>query len=151
MQALVSGALLLTLLGLAAHATPSNRKIAADAADFHRFRIALLAKATEIGRHSSDENAAGRYMGAACAQLAHRTSPDYMYGVVADLMRDTSRTEDPYMVAVMVLDQYPPQAARNVVREIMANPKFFSCPDIQNWTWEIDEAEKARKNPKHAY
>jgi hypothetical protein len=44
----------------------------------------------------------------------------------------------------MLLDRYRPDAARHVVKELMANPKYKACGDVQNWLWEIDQAQKER-------
>jgi hypothetical protein len=140
----------LLISSIALSARPDERQIVQDAATFHRFRLSAVAEMCEIEKHPTDEKAPGKYLGDACAQLAHRTTPDFLFGVVRDLIADDSRTEDPYFVAIALLDSYPPDAARRVVRKILGDPHYAACGDVQNWLWEIDEAEKARKDPKHA-
>lgn len=115
----------------------------ADAASFHQFRIAALARATDIAKQHPDTSAGVDYLAVECKKLAHRTSANYLYGIVEDLIQDNSRTEEPYFIAIMVLDQYPPNDARAVVKKIIADPKYRACGDVQNWLWEIDEAQKA--------
>jgi hypothetical protein len=128
-------------------AQPTDQQVAADAASFHKFRIALLAKAMEIDRHNPNKGVGAAYVGKECEKLADRTSPEFLYGIVEDLIQDTSRTEEPYLLAIMVLDNYPPEAARGVVKKLLADPKYHACDDVKNWLWEIDEAEKLRRYP----
>lgn len=129
---------------LSAMAQPSEKQVAADASNFHRFRIAVLAKATEIDKKRPGENAGVAYLGSECKKLAQGTSPDYLYGIVTDLIQDTSRTEEPYLIAIMVLDNYPPNEARAVIKKILADPRYSACGDVKNWDWEIDEAQKGQ-------
>jgi len=123
------------------NAQPSEEQIAVDATGFHRFRIAALAHAIEIDKQNPGSSAGAKYLGVECRKLALRTSPDYLYGIVEDLIKDTSRTEEPYFIAIMVLDNYPPSPARKVVKQIIDDPKYKACGDAKNWLWEIDEAQ----------
>ena len=129
-------------------AQSTEKQVTADAANFHRFRIAALARATEIHRQNPESNDGVNYLAVECKNLAHRTSPQYLYGIVEDLIQDTSQTEEPYLIAIMVLDNYPPDDARAVVRKIIASPKYSACGDVKNWLWEIDEAQKGREKGK---
>ncbi len=123
---------------------PSEKQVAGDAADFHRFRTAALARATEISKGKPDSDAGMQYLDGECKKLAGRTHAEYLFGIVDDLIRDKTRTEEPYLIAVMVLDDYPPEQARVVVKEIIADPRYKACGDVKSWLWEIDEAEKGR-------
>lgn len=125
-------------------AEPDPKQIDADAANFHKFRIDVLANTNQT--RSRDHSAVMKHIFDECGKLARRTSPDYIYGMVTDLIRDNSRTEEPYLIAIMVLDQYPPDPARTVVKKIIANPKYKACDDVKNWLWEIDQAQKG-ENP----
>jgi hypothetical protein len=122
---------------MTALAEPPDAQVAKDAFDFHQFRTKVLAEADGVPG-----------IDAACRRLARRTTPDYLYGVVQDLIKDTSGAEEPYLIAIILLDDYPPDQARAVVRKIIADPKYKACEDVKNWLWEIDEAQKGRAQHK---
>lgn len=130
------------IIANAAVAQPTQKQVSLDAADFHQFRITTLVHANELNKGHSNSTPGLVYLRAECKKLAQRTSPEYLYGIVYDLMQDTSRTEEPYFIAVMVLDYYPPEQARVVVKKIIDDPKYKACGDVKNWLWEIDEAQK---------
>jgi hypothetical protein len=137
-----------TILNLTAE--PSDKQVAADSAIFHRFRVSVLERAHKLDQPAPQKSAGAKYAYQECVKLAHRTSPNFLYGVVRDLITDTSGEEEPYFLAIMTLDNYPPDASRRIVRAIMADPKYAACTDVHNWLWEIDEAERARRDPRHA-
>jgi hypothetical protein len=133
---------------LPARAAPSDAQVARDAANFHHFRTIELAAAARRSADKADSSDAMEWLAAQCRQLALRTSPDYIYGMVWDLIHDTSGMEESYLIAIMVLDNYPPDPARGVVRKIIADHKYKACDDVKNWLWEIDEAQKSRAKSK---
>ena len=133
---------LIFLAGIAdLHAQPTASQIVADAADFHKFRLDVLGRASRINSKSDDGI---KYITAECKKKAQATSPEYLYGVFQDLAKDQSRTEDPYILGECLVIQYPPKAAIRVLRELQKLPDA-NRSEIQAW---IEEHPK--KKPKKA-
>jgi hypothetical protein len=83
-----------------AKAEPDEMQISRDAANFHSFRLTVLTKAAQLNLLHAGGNAAARFIGNECSKLAHRTTPNYLFGVVTDLIHDDSHTEEPYFIAI---------------------------------------------------
>lgn len=124
-------------------AAPPERQIAHDAADFHRFRIDVLAQGTDISRAHPGSSAGAEYIAAACRKLAARTTPDYLYGVIRDLSQDTSRTEEPYLIAENLAVAYPPDAATRTLNAMLKLPGI-NASEIQAWIEDIDRIRKGQ-------
>ena len=118
-------------------------KVIAEAAEFHQFRLNTLKQAHHLDVQFPGQDAGAKYASSECKKFALRTSSNYLRGIVYDLIRDDSRTEEPYLLAIMILDCYPPAAARAVTKAILADADYAACTDVKNWLWEIDEAHSA--------
>ena len=134
-------ALLFLLAGTLMYGEPPGIQIARDAADFHKFRLAVLAAGAEVSRQHPNSNAGAEYVSAECRKLARRTTPDYLFGVFADLAQDTSHTEEPYLIGENLAVVYPPETAKKVLRELQKN-KSYNSGEIEAWIEDIEKSQR---------
>jgi hypothetical protein len=127
----------------AARGEPSENQMAHDAADFHKFLLVTLVAAAKVSEKHPGSNQGSEYIGTECRKLARRTSPDYIYGVFRDLSQDTSRTEDPYLVAEILVLAYPHKAARKVLEDLQKQPDA-NASEIQAWIEDMDRADQGK-------